>query len=308
MKRPDLLSVILAMLMLSSCSGEHTGEVSLAEDTVKKPQLQAFEKAEAAGLIDMDVEKTLTQKTDSADKEAEDAPDGKDGSVQPVPGPEDQEPAGGALDGKTGDTHAVNEMPEPGAGSGTEQKDPAAGEPGDTEVEFTVEEAKGKVEGPIDTYRYKVERVDTKLELVPEGETETHSFYVFAIKDNVSNEIGQIAVDSETGEKYTYLGDGKLTSYSEFPLFETKHEEHNWSGGYEGPAGIGLTLEETGDGAFVYVFSDSTKGLAHVYGGTAKSEDGEINFLISGDTVTVAGGGFTGNYNKIVEPGQKGQQ
>ncbi len=292
MKNADMLIVILALLLLSSCGTGSSGEASITEDTAKNPQLQAFEKAEEAGLLDEEDEGTdaaagteadITEENEktaqaahpegtsqASTEKAEESPDEKDAAV-----------AGGEpYDQK-------NEEPLQAAET---VKEPEA---------VTEEEAKGKVEEPIDDYLYKVEQVDTKLELAPEGETEKRSFYVFKVKDNSSEEVGQIAVDSKTGEKYTYLGDGKITSYAEFPLYESRPETpHDWPGMYESPAGMQVDIMETEDGNISYEFSDGTKGAAHVYGGTAKSEDGEINFLISGKTVTVAGGGFTGNYDK----------
>ncbi len=291
MKKADMLIFILAMLLLSSCGTGSSEEASISEATAKNPQLQAFEKAEQAGLLD--------KKEDDGIKNA-------DAESKPEETEEKEDKAKHSEDTPQAPTEETQENQKDAAGADVsdketyDYKDEEPLQESETVTEsVTEDEAKGKVEEPIDDYLYKVEKADTKLELAPEGETEKRSFYVFKVTDKSSEEIGQIAVDSKTGEKYTYLGDGKITSYAEFPFQESKPEiTCDWPGNYESPAGTGLNITENNDGNFSFEFSDGTKGVAHIYGGTAKSEDGEINFLISEETVTVAGGGFTGNYDK----------
>ncbi len=163
--------------------------------------------------------------------------------------------------------------------------------------DITEAEALGSVKEPFDMARYTIEMTDIQLEISPPDSSEVHRFYVFVVKDDAGGEVGQIAVDRETGEKYTYQGEGIIEDYSVFPLYEPQHGDYGWEGEYESPTGLTLAITGKNDGGFTYEFSDGTGGYAIITGDTAKSEDGEINFLLSEKIITVAGGGLTGNYD-----------
>lgn len=162
---------------------------------------------------------------------------------------------------------------------------------------LTEEEALGSVTEPIDTNSYTVETTDTQLEISPPGSVEAHRFYVFAVKDNAGSEVGQIAVDRDTGEKFTYQGEGVIDTYDSFPLYDAKRESQTWEGNYKGPSSLWLTIHSVNEEGFEFAFSDGTSGHAVLSGDTAKSEDEELNFLLSEKIVTVAGKGLTGNYS-----------
>lgn len=120
-----------------------------------------------------------------------------------------------------------------------------------------------------------------------------HDYYVFAVRDAAGGETGKLAVDCVTGEVYHYLGDGVLEALSTFPAGQ---RAHGWPGVYAGPVQRTLEITQTDEQTIAYVFSDGTAGTASVAGHTAKSADGEINFLLADQIVTVAGSGLTGNY------------
>ncbi len=164
--------------------------------------------------------------------------------------------------------------------------------------DITEAEALGSVEEPFDMARYTIEMSDIQLEISPpDSAGDIHKFYVFVVKDDSGREVGQIAVDRETGEKYTYQGEGIIEDYSMFPLYEPQHGDYDWEGEYESPSGLALVITGREEDGFTYKFSDGTEGYANITGDTAKSEDGEINFLLSEKIITVAGGGLTGNYD-----------
>ncbi len=182
---------------------------------------------------------------------------------------------------------------EPADGSASVQPSAPEGKADD----ISEEEALGSVKEPLDMARYTIEMTDIQLEVSPPDSSEVHRFYVFAVKDDAGEAVGQIAVDRETGEKYTYQGEGIIEDYSMFPLYEPPHGDYDWEGEYESPSGLTLAITGREDSGFTYAFSDGTEGYANITGDTAKSEDGEINFLLSEKIITVAGGGLTGNYD-----------
>lgn len=158
------------------------------------------------------------------------------------------------------------------------------------------EEAMGRVSAPLDEELYTVELTDETLSVGGE-DGQAHEYFVFAVSHAAGEPVGRIAIDRETGEKYYYLGDGVLEDYTSFPLYDAEAEEQaGWPGTYVNASGLSLTVTQEEEGAFAYAFSDGTEGTAAVTGETAKSADGEINFLLANKVVTVAGGGLTGNY------------
>ena len=168
--------------------------------------------------------------------------------------------------------------------------EPAAGDM------LSEEEALKRVSDTIDTTSYRVEQTGETLSVGGE-EGQAHEYLVFAVSRDTGEAVGRIAIDRTTGEKYNYLGDGVLEDYTTFPLYDAQAEERlGWPGVYVSAANFSLTISQEEDGAFLYAFSDGTEGTAAVTGDTAKSADGEINFLLADHIITVAGGGLTGNY------------
>ena len=171
---------------------------------------------------------------------------------------------------------------------------------GDEPGGLSEREAREQVAGVLDESKYDVEATDETLTVgADEDGRDFYGFEVIATAE--SRMVGKIAVDCETGEKYHYLGDGVLEDYSTFPLYdEAAERSEGWPGQYISAAGITLEVvqSETED-SFTYCFSDGTEGVAAVTGDTAKSADGELNFLLAGQIVTVAGGGLTGNYTFV---------
>ncbi len=148
----------------------------------------------------------------------------------------------------------------------------------------------------FDTARYMAAATGETLSVGAEA-GRTHEYLVVEVRDEMGESVGKLAVDRETGETYHYLGDGVLDDYATFPLYDPAAvHTYGWAGSYAGPASVGLEIVQEEEGRLTYCFSDGTEGVADITGETAKSADGEINFLLAENIVTVAGGGLTGNY------------
>lgn len=171
----------------------------------------------------------------------------------------------------------------------------------DTAVGLNEQEALQQVAGGIDETEYTVEATEETLS-VGADVASAREYYVFVVSDTTGRTVGKVAVDRETGEKYSYLGDGVLDDYSTFPLYDAEAEQHKgWPGSYVSSAGRTLTITQEQESEIVYCFSDGTEGTAAVNGETAKSEDEQMNFLLADGIVTVAGGGLTGNYTAVAD-------
>lgn len=171
----------------------------------------------------------------------------------------------------------------------------------DTAVGLSEQEALRQVAGGVDETEYTVEATEETLSVGADAAS-AREYYVFVVSDTTGRTVGKVAVDRENGEKYNYLGDGVLDDYATFPLYDAEAEQHKgWPGSYVSPAGMTLTITQEQEGEIVYCFSDGTEGTAAVNGETAKSADEQMNFLLADGIVTVAGGGFTGNYTVLVE-------
>lgn len=169
----------------------------------------------------------------------------------------------------------------------------------DTAAGLSEQEALQQVAGGIDETMYAVEVTEETLSVGTDAAS-AREYYVFMVSDATGRTVGKVAVDQETGEKYNYLGDGVLDDYATFPLYDAEAEQHKgWPGSYVSPTGITLTITQEEQAEIMYCFSDGTEGVAAVRGETAKSADEQMNFLLADGIVTVAGGGFTGNYTAI---------
>ena len=171
----------------------------------------------------------------------------------------------------------------------------------DTAVGLSEQEALQQVAGGVDETEYVVEATEETLSVGTDAAS-AREYYVFVVSDDTGRTVGKVAVDRENGEKYNYLGDGVLDDYATFPLYDAEAEQHKgWPGSYVSPTGMTLTITQEEETEIVYCFSDGTEGVAVVNGETAKSADEQMNFLLADGIVTVAGGGFTGNYTVLVE-------
>ena len=86
---------------------------------------------------------------------------------------------------------------------------------------------------------------------------------------------------------------------AEIPAAEIPDEEVPtacWDGTY-GNDSRSVTLAQEADGSLQFCFSDGGAGrMAEVIGAAAKT--GELYFSLSGDTLSIVGGAYTGNYDR----------
>lgn len=159
-----------------------------------------------------------------------------------------------------------------------------------TEVQVTQEQAKNDIE--------KIVTADS-VSVVDEAEVVSEQgnlCYVFSVQ-NGTEEIGQMAIDTVTGDKFYYLGEGVLEDYKAFPAYNPLSEvDERWCGTFEGPLYQAMKLEPVDEDQIVYSFDNGPNGTAFLEGESAKSEDGELIFLLSEEGITVIGGNQTGNY------------
>lgn len=166
----------------------------------------------------------------------------------------------------------------------------------DAHETLTEEEALNAVTQPLDASQYTAAMTDEVLSIGAET-SEARAYFVVEVNGADGKPVGKVAVDQETGERYNYLGDGVLEDYATFPLYDpTVDGVGGWEGTYKGPVSILLEITRDTPDTLTYLFSDGTQGTASVSGETARSEDGDINFLLAENIITVAGGGLTGNY------------
>ncbi len=161
---------------------------------------------------------------------------------------------------------------------------------------LTEDEALSAVTEPLDASKYTAAMTDEVLSIGADA-AEARAYFVVEVSETGGKAVGKVAVDQETGERYNYLGDGVLEDYATFPLYNPAVDGvGGWEGTYKGPVSILLEITRDTPDTLTYLFSDGTQGTATVTGETARSEDGDINFLLAENIVTVAGGGLTGNY------------
>ncbi len=157
------------------------------------------------------------------------------------------------------------------------------------------DQAQSRVAEALREGQYAVSLAEDRLSVG--SEDSGRKYYIFDVRDDAGELLGQVAIDSESGKKYNYLGNGVLEDYDTFPLYDASAErtEQSWQGVYADASGTELEISQSGDGLFDYRFSDGTAGSASVSGSTARSSDGAVNFLCADRVITVAGGHLTGN-------------
>lgn len=161
------------------------------------------------------------------------------------------------------------------------------------QLQITLEQAKSDVEKIVTAEN--VSAVESAEVVSQQG----NPCYVFSVQDG-AQQIGQIAIDAITGDKFYYTDEGVLEDYKAFPAYNPVSEvDERWLGQYEGPLHEVVCFEPVDEDALVYSFESGRSGTALLEGEAAKSEDGELVFLLSDEGLTVVGGSQTGNYVPI---------
>ncbi len=131
------------------------------------------------------------------------------------------------------------------------------------------------------------------------------TYALFAVADQDGKQVGTVAIDRESGDRYNYAGEGTLSEYSDFPLYDAATDAQcDWNGVFQNGE-ISIELMQADSTSFEFYFSDSGDGVARVKGNTAQTTDGKYTFTYDeqddGSVVLRIGGTDTahaGNYTK----------
>lgn len=131
------------------------------------------------------------------------------------------------------------------------------------------------------------------------------SYALFTVADKDGKRVGTVAIDRESGDRYNYAGEGKLSEYSEFPLYDAATDAQcDWNGVFKNGT-LSVELMQADSTSFEFYFSDGGDGVARVKGNTAQTTDGKYTFTYDkqddGSAVLRIGGTDTahaGNYTK----------
>ena len=128
-----------------------------------------------------------------------------------------------------------------------------------------------------------------------------HNYYIFSVKDANGAEVGEMAVDTESGERMNYAGEGEVTEYSDFPLYDTTTDaECDWNGIWKNDS-ASVELMQEDNTTFSFAFSDGTENVARIKGNTAATDAGDITFTYGEDGSLLVGGEnstLSGTYTK----------
>lgn len=168
----------------------------------------------------------------------------------------------------------VSSVEQPASSSVSEpvhKPDPTPEKPPESAA-LSVSDSRRLLAEDIDTDSYMILDGNTKLEVGGE------SYYVFIVADRSDNKVvGQLAVNKKTGEKFNYEGQGVLSAYSEFSLYNAEVEaDYNWEGTYtDGERTVELLPMD--DSSFEYTIGDVT-GAAQINVGKARDAENDITF------------------------------
>ncbi len=104
-------------------------------------------------------------------------------------------------------------------------------------------------------------------------------YALFTVSDADGNQIGTVAIDQESGDRYNYAGEGMLSEYSDFPLYDAATDAQcDWNGVFVNGA-ISVELMQADSTSFEFYFSDEGDGIARIQGNTAQTTDGAYTFV-----------------------------
>lgn len=163
--------------------------------------------------------------------------------------------------------------PTPSAGSDAPAASGSTQPPADppaTPADLSKAEARRLLAEDIDTAAYMI--LDASTKTTVDGE----DYYVFIVASREDNKpVGQVAVRLDTGEKFNYEGEGVLSDYAEFSLFDPEAAAaYSWEGQFsDGSRTLELLpMDET---SFEYTLGDLT-GVAQISGNTAKDAENDV--------------------------------
>lgn len=135
-------------------------------------------------------------------------------------------------------------------------------------------------------------------ERLPEGyvsedagtaEADGKSYYLFAVKGADGADVGTVAIDQESGERYSYDGE-KVTEYADFPLYNAATDAvYDWNGVFKTESTSVELLQEDAN-SFEFSFADGTQGIGRIKGNTAQTDDGTLIFTFENEKTLLVGG------------------
>lgn len=147
------------------------------------------------------------------------------------------------------------------------------------------------------------------LERLPDGckaeakgahEENGQSYFLFAVSDPDGKEVGTVAIDQESGERYNYDGE-KISEYADFPLYDAATDAAcDWNGVFKN-GDMSIELMQQDNNQFDFSFSDGTQGFARIKGNTAVSTDDKLTFTYEDENTLLVGGenaALAGTYGK----------
>lgn len=173
----------------------------------------------------------------------------------------------------------------PGASSSLPVSDVTPTQPAQSaDDDLSVSEARALLAETIDTGTYLILDGNTKVEVDGEG------YYVFLVATKADNKaVGQVAVNKRTGEKFNYQGEGQLTDYADFQLYDPAVDAvAEWEGVFTDGTRT-LELIPMDERSFEYMLDDMN-GVARGTGNTAEDEENGFTFTYGADgTITLSG-------------------
>ncbi len=132
------------------------------------------------------------------------------------------------------------------------------------------------------------------VEKLPEGyaaefagnvSSDGQEYLVFQVTDAAGNHVGDVAIDTQSGERYTYEGEGTISDYSNFSLYAAdKDAICDWNGTFIKDAEHSVSLAQADSNSFEYSFAEDKNGIARVSGNTASTSDQAVQFIYTSDT------------------------
>lgn len=176
----------------------------------------------------------------------------------------------------------ASSSPAPGVSSSLPVSDVTPTPPPESS-DMSVSEARALLAETIDTDTYFILDGNTKVEVDGEG------YYVFLVATKQDNKaVGQVAVNKRTGEKFNYQGEGQLSDYSDFQLYDPAVDAvAEWEGVFTDGTRT-LELIPMDERSFEYLLDD-LNGVARGTGNTAEDEENGITFTYEEGSITLSG-------------------
>ncbi len=182
-------------------------------------------------------------------------------------------------------------------------------QPADTDQTVTQDANTVTQEPDVDVTLTEKDAQALVLEKLPDGYTaefagnvssDNHEYLVFQVKDAAGNDIGDVAIDTQSGERYNYEGEGYMSDYSNFALYDENQDAVcDWNGTFTKDAEHSVSLAQADSNSFEYSFTADKSGIARITGNTASDTNQTIRFIFTSETaihIEDTDEAYTGDY------------